>query len=127
MVEALRKMSVEELGRLYMFLTYLFKQTQYKYIVRDKSGSLLVFSHYPFKDAKYKEWIVPSGLHYHDYIPDYVEESMFRHIPVQWEDTIPTLIEQMIKDIEYLNEEWDNAIICGCIPMEVKVWGYEYV
>lgn len=126
MVEALRKMSTEELGRLYLFLTYLIKQTKYRYIARDKGGSLLVFSHYPFKDAKYKEWIVPCKFHYHDYIPSYVEESMFRHIPVEWEDSIPTLIEQMISDIEYLNKEWDGAIIKGSIPTEVKAWGYKY-
>lgn len=126
MVKALRKMSTEELGRLYLFLTYLIKQTKYRYIARDKGGSLLVFSHYPFKDAKYKEWIVPCKFHYHDYIPSYVEESMFRHIPVEWDDSIPTLIEQMIGDIEQLNEEWDGAIIKGSIPTEVKAWGYRY-
>ena len=126
MVENLRKMSTEELGRLYMFLTYLFTQTKYKYIVRDEGGALLVFSHYPFKDAKYKEWIVPRRFHYHDYIPSYVEEPMFRHIPVEWEDSIPTLIEQMIADIEYLNKEWDGAIIEGSIPIEVKSWGYKH-
>lgn len=128
MVEALRKMSTEELGRLYLFLTYLIKQTKYKYIARDKNGRLLLFSKRPTKvEGPNGWWIVTDQPDCCDQIYDWVERSMFGHIPVEWEDDSPTPIERMVAGVERLDEEWDNDIICGSIPIEVKLWGYRYV
>ena len=76
----------------YDILTYILKNTECRYITRNKSRSLCVHSYKPVKDTKYGHWTA---------VCDKVKScEVFNNLfPFdKWEDTDPALIKDVLKN-----------------------------
>lgn len=76
----------------YSILTYILKNTECRYITRNKSRSLCVHSYKPVKDTKYGHWTA---------VCDKVKScEVFNNLfPfIKWEDTEPTSIQEVLKN-----------------------------
>ena len=82
----------------YEILTYILKNTECRYITRNKSRSLCVHSYKPVKDTKYGHWTA---------VCDKVKScEVFNNLfPfIKWEDSTPTLIKDVLENCEVVND-----------------------
>lgn len=80
----------------YDILTYILKNTECKYITRNKSRSLCVHSYKPVKDTQYGKWTA---------VCDKVKScEVFNNLfPfIKWEDEEPTSILEVLENCEVL-------------------------
>lgn len=83
----------------YSILTYILKNTECRYITRNKSRSLCVHSYKPVKDTKYGHWTA---------VCDKVKScEVFNNLfPfIKWEDTEPTLIQGVLNNCEVVESD----------------------
>lgn len=83
----------------YEILTYILKNTECRYITRNKSRSLCVHSYKPVKDMKYGHWTA---------VCDKVKScEVFNNLfPfIKWEDTDPALIKEVLDNCEVVEDE----------------------
>jgi hypothetical protein len=89
-----------ELTKLeYNILTYILKNTECRYITRNKSRSLCVHSYKPVKDTKYGHWTA---------VCDKVKScEVFNNLfPfIKWEDSEPTLIQGVLNNCEVVESD----------------------
>lgn len=82
----------------YDILTYILKNTECKYITRNKSRSLCVHSYKPVKDTQYGKWTA---------VCDKVKScEVFNNLfPfIKWEDEEPTSILEVLENCEVVND-----------------------
>lgn len=82
----------------YDILTYILKNTECRYITRNKSRSLCVHSYKPVKDTQYGQWTA---------VCDKVKScEVFNNLfPfIKWEDSTPTLIKDVLENCEVVND-----------------------
>lgn len=74
---------------------------EYKYIVRDKSNDIYVFSHIP---AKLEDIWEP--ISYGDYYNNFSRLTVFNHLFqfIKWEDEEPYLISDLLKEKKEIKE-----------------------
>lgn len=83
----------------YEILTYILKNTECRYITRNKSRSLCVHSYKPVKDTKYGHWTA---------VCDKVKScEVFNNLfPfIKWEDTDPALIKDVLDNCEVIEND----------------------
>lgn len=83
----------------YEILTYILKNTECRYITRNKSRSLCVHSYKPVKDTKYGHWTA---------VCDKVKScEVFNNLfPfIKWEDEEPTLIQGVLNNCEVVESD----------------------
>lgn len=83
----------------YDILTYILKNTECRYITRNKSRSLCVHSYKPVKDTKYGHWTA---------VCDKVKScEVFNNLfPfIKWQDSEPTSIEYVLNNCEVIDGE----------------------
>ena len=83
----------------YEILTYILKNTECRYITRNKSRSLCVHSYKPVKDTKYGHWTA---------VCDKVKScEVFNNLfPfIKWEDRDPALIKNVLDNCEVVEDE----------------------
>ena len=83
----------------YDILTYILKNTECRYITRNKSRSLCVHSYKPVKDTQYGQWTA---------VCDKVKScEVFNNLfPfIKWEDKEPTLIKEVLNNCEVVEDE----------------------
>lgn len=83
----------------YDILTYILKNTECRYITRNKSRSLCVHSYKPVKDAQYGQWTA---------VCDKVKScEVFNNLfPfIKWEDSKPTLIQGVLNNCEVVESD----------------------
>ena len=83
----------------YEILTYILKNTECRYITRNKSRSLCVHSYKPVKDTKYGHWTA---------VCDKVKScEVFNNLfPfIKWEDTDPALIKDVLDNCEVVDDD----------------------
>lgn len=83
----------------YDILTYILKNTECRYITRNKSRSLCVHSYKPVKDTKYGHWTA---------VCDKVKScEVFNNLFqfVKWEDSKPTSIEDVLNNCEVVESD----------------------
>lgn len=83
----------------YDILTYILKNTECRYITRNKSRSLCVHSYKPVKDTKYGHWTA---------VCDKVKScEVFNNLfPfIKWEDEEPTSILEVLENCEVVEDE----------------------
>lgn len=89
-----------KLSRLeYEILTYILKNTECRYITRNKSRSLCVHSYKPVKDTKYGHWTA---------VCDKVKScEVFNNLFqfVQWSDEKPTSIKEVLNNCEVVEDD----------------------
>ena len=86
-----------KLSRLeYEFLKYLSDNTKHMYIVRNKDGKLCIFDFEPVKN-KVNDWW--SGRCMYGMV---MFNKLFQF--VQWEDSTPTLIKDVLENCEVVND-----------------------
>lgn len=82
----------------YDILTYILKNTECRYITRNKSRSLCVHSYKPVKDTQYEQWTA---------VCDKVKScEVFNNLfPfIKWEDEEPTSIKDVLNNCEVVND-----------------------
>ena len=82
----------------YDILTYILKNTECRYITRNKSRSLCVHSYKPVKDTQYGQWTA---------VCDKVKScEVFNNLfPfIKWEDEQPTSIKDVLDNCEVVND-----------------------
>lgn len=80
----------------YDILKYLSDNTKYMYIVRNKDGKLCIFDFEPVKN-KVNDWW--SGRYMYGMV---MFNKLFQF--VQWEDSTPTLIKDVLENCEVVND-----------------------
>lgn len=83
----------------YDILTYILKNTECRYITRNKSRSLCVHSYKPVKDTKYGHWTA---------VCDKVKScEVFNNLfPfIKWEDSEPTSIQDVLDKCEVVESD----------------------
>lgn len=83
----------------YEILTYILKNTECRYITRNKSRSLCVHSYKPVKDTKYGHWTA---------VCDKVKScEVFNNLfPfIKWEDTDPAMIKDVLDNCEVVESD----------------------
>lgn len=83
----------------YAILTYILKNTECRYITRNKSRSLCVHSYKPVKDTQYGQWTA---------VCDKVKScEVFNNLfPfIKWEDTDPALIKDVLSNCEVVESD----------------------
>ena len=83
----------------YEILTYILKNTECRYITRNKSRSLCVHSYKPVKDMKYGHWTA---------VCDKVKScEVFNNLfPfIKWEDTDPALIKDVLENCKVVEDD----------------------
>ena len=83
----------------YEILTYILKNTECRYITRNKSRFLCVHSYKPVKDTKYGHWTA---------VCDKVKScEVFNNLfPfIKWEDTDPALIKDVLDNCEVVESD----------------------
>lgn len=87
----------------YDILTYILKNTECRYITRNKSRSLCVHSYKPVKDTQYEQWTAVC-----DAVCDKVKScEVFNNLfPfIKWEDSTPTLIKDVLENCEVVEDD----------------------
>ncbi len=82
----------------YDILTYILKNTECRYITRNKSRSLCVHSYKPVKDTQYGQWTA---------VCDKVKScEVFNNLfPfIKWEDSTPTPIKDVLDNCEVVDD-----------------------
>lgn len=82
----------------YDILTYILKNTECRYITRNKSRSLCVHSYKPVKDTQYGQWTA---------VCDKVKScEVFNNLFsfIKWEDEEPTSILEVLENCEVVRE-----------------------
>ena len=81
----------------YDILKYLSDNTKYMYIVRDGNGNIFLYDEEPQKSESAPWWTARGMCH----------TSMFNKLFqfVQWEDSEPTSIEDVLKNCEVIEDE----------------------
>lgn len=83
----------------YDILTYILKNTECRYITRNKSRSLCVHSYKPVKDTQYGQWTA---------VCDKVKScEVFNNLfPfIKWEDEEPTSIQEVLNNCEVIDDD----------------------
>lgn len=83
----------------YDILTYILKNTECRYITRNKSRFLCVHSYKPVKDTQYGHWTA---------VCDKVKScEVFNNLfPfIKWEDSTPTLIKDVLENCEVVEDD----------------------
>ena len=81
----------------YDILKYLSDNTKHMYIVRNKDGKLCIFDFEPVKN-KVNDWW--SGRYMYGMV---MFNKLFQF--VQWEDSTPTLIKDVLENCEVINDD----------------------
>lgn len=81
----------------YDILKYLSDNTKYMYIVRDGNGNIFLYDEEPQKSESAPWWTGRGMCH----------TSMFNKLFqfVQWEDSTPTLIKDVLENCEVINDD----------------------
>lgn len=80
----------------YDILKYLSDNTKHMYIVRNKDGKLCIFDFEPVKNKVNDRW---SGRYMYGMV---MFNKLFQF--VQWEDSTPTLIKDVLENCEVVND-----------------------
>lgn len=78
----------------YEILKHILNHTEYAYITRERDGALFIYKAKPCKTAYYWNCYDVSGFKYFN--------DLFQF--VQWEDSTPTLIKDVLENCEVVND-----------------------
>lgn len=110
----LRELTSEQLRNLYKFLKRV-EEDGYRYVGRAKHGKLLFTDKRVGYDSYEQRWVAVNGdmLFEWETIPCLVEDALFGHVPIEFEDEEPVTTCEITVEIEHINKERGCEIIGG--------------
>lgn len=110
----LRKLTSEQLRNLYNFLKHI-EEYGYLYIGRDERRKLFLTKKRVIYDSWRQGWGTESEdlVFEYEQISHFVEDSLFGHVPIEFEDEAQVMTCKLTIEIERINKERGCEVIGG--------------
>lgn len=110
----LRELTSEQLHNIYKFLKHI-EEDGYLYIGRDERNKLFLTKRRATYDSWKQRWEVTNGdlVFEYEQISRFVEDSLFGHVPIEFEDEEQVMTCELTVEIEHINKERGHETLGG--------------